>query len=361
VTSVPEASPDSGLSSSGLAPLPHPVHFIHPYRERWNDVFDATAPPDPDRIYWRFSESNDIWVLQTYLHLRRRGLDVRLASELVPGAINVIMNYDIGIRQFPYHSYLVSCRADTFRPTICHQTIVQNALNVSSPTDHLVHHWPQPGLIPREVSRGSRLESIVYKGSSLNLWQVFRDPLFRSSLQEIGVILKIDDQTPLFHDFRECDVVLAIRDLTASDYLSKPASKLINAWLGGAPALLGPEPAFQALRKTPLDYIEISSPEQAIRAVRRLKQDQELYREMVENGHIRARDFTADRVAARWRELLAGPVADGYSAWVGQSVLCKSLGRRAQFALQASRHIYERRKYIKQRDHGFRPMSGRYT
>jgi hypothetical protein len=361
VTSVPEMIPGSGLSSTGLAPLPHPVYFVHPYRSRWDDIFDGTELPDPDLIYWRFSESNDIWVVQTYLHLRNRGLDVRLASRLVPDAINVIMNYDLGIREFSYHSYVVSCRADTFRPTICHQTIVQNAHNVSSPTEHLVHHWPQPGLLPREVSRGSSVESVVYKGNSLNLWQAFRNPSFQSGLEEIGVTFKIHDQTTDFHDFRECDVVLAVRDLTATDYLSKPATKLINAWLSGAPALLGPEPAFQALRKTPLDYIEISSPEEAIGAVRRLKQDPVLYREMVENGRVRAQDFTPDRVVARWHEVLAGPVAEGYSAWVGRSVLWKSLGRRAQFALQATRNIYERRKYIKQRDHGFRPMSGRYT
>ena len=51
---------------------------------------------------------------------------------------------------------------------ICHHTIVQNPHNLLSPTDHLVQHWLQPGLIPRDVSRGSRLETIVYMGGSIN-------------------------------------------------------------------------------------------------------------------------------------------------------------------------------------------------
>ena len=53
-------------------------------------------------------------------------------SQLVPGAINVIMNTDLGIRQLSYDSYVVSCRADTFRLTICHHTIVQNPHNLYS-------------------------------------------------------------------------------------------------------------------------------------------------------------------------------------------------------------------------------------
>ncbi len=359
---VPETMPDNVSKRPGLEPLPYPVYFIHPYRERWSDIFDAAEVPEPDLIHWRFfTESNDNWVVGTYLRLRNRGLDVRLASQLVPGAINVIMNYDLGIRQFSYHSYVVSCRADTFRPTICHHTIVQNPHNVLSPTDHLVYHWPQPGLIPREAARGSRVESVVYKGGSINLWSAFREPSFQKRLEEIGVTLKIHDQTTNIHDFRGCDVAFAVRDLTASDYFAKPATKLANAWLGGVPALLGPEPAYEALRQTPLDYIEIRSPDEAIRAVLRLKENPSLYREMVENGQVRAQEFTADRIAARWREVLAGSVAQGYSAWAGGSVLSRSLGRPAQFALQAARNIYEKRKYFKQRDHGFRPTSGRYT
>ena len=65
-----------------------------------------------------------------------------------------------------------------------------------------------------------------------------------------------------------------MRDLTESDYFAKPASKLVNAWHAGVPALLGPEPAYQALRMQ-FDYIEIRSPEDAIREVIRLKENPE--------------------------------------------------------------------------------------
>jgi hypothetical protein len=359
--SLPETAHDSSLSSPELEPLPFPVYFVHPYRERWADVFAATEPPDPDLIYWRIAGSNDVWIVNTYLRLRSRGLDVRLVTQTVPDAINVVLNTDLGIRWTPYQSYIVSCRADSFRPAICHHTIVQNPHNVLSPTDHLVQHWPQPGLIPRDISRGSRLETIGYMGNCLNLWSAFRDPSFERRLRDIGVTFQINEDPSNFHDYRNCDVVLAVRDLTESDYFAKPASKLVNAWLAGVPALLGPEPAYQALRTTPRDYIEIRSPEDAIRAVTRLKEEPELYRQMVENALSRGRQFTNDRTTARWRDVLAGPVSEGFSVWAGRPDLWKSLVRPAVFATQAARNIYEKRKYLKQRDHGFRPISGRFT
>jgi hypothetical protein len=358
---APDTIHSNCANSRRLQPLPYPVYFVNPNRDRWADIFDATELPDPDLIYSRFGDSNDIWVVKTYLRLRSRGLDVRLVSQLVPSAINVIMNYNLDISQMSYDCYVISCRADTYRSTICHHTIVQNPHNVLTASDHLVQHWPQPGLIPRDVSRGSRLETIVYVGNRLNLCSAFLDPSFERKLQKIGVTFRVNESPADFHDYRNCDAALAVRDLTESDYFAKPASKLVNCWRAGVPALLGPEPAYQALRKTPLDYIEIRSPEEAIRQIVRLKENPELYLRIAENGLVRAREFTIDRIAAQWREVLAGPVAKGFSVWAKRPILWKSLLRPTLFAAQAVRHIHEKRKYLNQRDHGFRPISGRFT
>ena len=224
-----------------------------------------------------------------------------------------------------------------------------------------MQHWPQPGLIPRDVSRGASLKTLVYMGNHLNLWSAFRDPTFIERLKEIGVSFRINEDSTRFHDYRDCDATIAVRDLTESDYFAKPASKLVNAWHAGVPALLGPEPAYQALRLTPLDYIEIRSTEEGIGAIVRLKTNPEFFHQVVQNGLNRAREFTIDQIAARWHELLAGPIANGFSQWVGRPIIWKSLVRPALFAQRAVRNIYERQKYILHRDHGFRPISGRHT
>ena len=142
--------------------------------------------------------------------------------------------------------------------------------------------------------------------------------------------------------------------------VTKPASKLINAWHAGTPALLGPKPAFQALRQSELDYIEVRSPDKVIRAVERLKRDAELYRAMVENGWARGREFTTDAIAARWREVLADPLARGFDRWRRAPAITR-LYRPALFAVRAIAHAIEVRRHRCSRDHGLRPVSGQYT
>ena len=144
---------------------------------------------------------------------------------------------------------------------------------------------------------------------------------FSEKLRDIGIDFKINVNPSDFHDYRECDAVLAVRDLTESDYNAKPASKLINAWHAGVPALLGPEPAFQALRRSELDYLEVRSPQAVLRAIIELRENPDRHHQMVLNGLARAQEFTVSRIASQWRDVLAGPVTDGFSSFGGRNCL----------------------------------------
>src|SRR5436309_1927650 len=88
------------------------------------------------------------------------------------------------------------------------------------------------------------------------------------------------------HLLGDAVLVLAVRPEGRST--NKPASKLVNAWLAGVPALLGPEIAYRELRRSELDYCEVSSLAEAQAAVDRLLGDPGLYNAMVENGRARA-------------------------------------------------------------------------
>jgi len=55
-------------------------------------------------------------------------------------------------------------------------------------------------------------------------------------------------------DFREADLILAVRPGDRRRATNKPASKLVNAWLAGVPALLGPEVAYRELRRSELEW-----------------------------------------------------------------------------------------------------------
>lgn len=164
-----------------------------------------------------------------------------------------------------------------------------------------------------------------------------------------------EDQSTQFQDwsdYTEADIVFAVRNATEYDLTLKPALKLINAWFAGCPAILGPEPGYQALRKSELDYFEVCSPEEAVAAVRRLKDNPALYAAMVQNGYERAKEFTTEQLAERWRDLLADPIATGYERWLQQSTVQKVAGRPIQFAWRVQQHKQNHRHYLFHRDNG---------
>lgn len=323
-----------------------------------------SLPADLEPYYERCIDGVDIWSAQTYIHLKQRGLNVHLVSDFVPGQICVVAYHHLMIRDMPFNSYVVACRLDSARPEICEQQTVMNPLNVLQPTDHFLPHWPQPTLKPRDRSRSTDIKTLDFKGGILNLAKPFQEPEFYQRLQEMGITFvmsssdaacKSVEQYRYWADYTQSDVILAVRNLTEQDFKVKPAVKLINAWHAGCPVLLGSEPAYQALRQSELDYIEVRTPEDVIAAIRRLKDDPDLVRAMIENGFNRAKEFSTDRIAMLWRDLLAGSIIKGYEQWLQQSAVQKLVGRPLQFVRRTVQHKQQLKQYLYHRDHGKRP------
>jgi hypothetical protein len=330
-----------------LPSLPYPVYFVIKAAERWREFMNDSLPPSADDLYEKMLDGNDTWSAQTYIQLRRRGLDVHLSDHYPKGQICVTSYDDLAIKDFPYNSYVVACRHDRARPEICEQRIVQNLLNVQDSTDHFVPYWPQPHLHPREAARGTNIQTLVYKGLDIYLAKPFRSPEFIQGLEKLGIQLEIShgnlqNRQIEWWDYRSADVVLAVRNCTAYDLTIKPANKLINAWRAGCPALLGPEPAYQALRKSTLDYFEVKSPAEALAALKKLKENPILYKAMVRNGLERAQAYEPDKVAECWREILAGPITDGYRRWQKST----SFARALRFFWRCFKHKRELRKFM---------------
>lgn len=167
---------------------------------------------------------------------------------------------------------------------------------------------------------GTRIETIAFNGDGLS--QAFQSSHFLEELDRLGFrFLNNSKEVGLsnnWHDYQEVDLVLAVRDHLA---LAKPASKLVNTWHAGVPALLGNEPAFRELRQSQFHYIEVLNPDDVFNAIKHLKSNSEVYRAMVHNGLKRAQEFTFDRIALQWRDLLSGPVAQEYYCWKKRSSL----------------------------------------
>jgi hypothetical protein len=208
---------------------------------------------------------------------------------------------------------LVACRADFRSADEADFEVLQNAHFADNRRSFFVPVWPQPGLIARDPARGTRVENVAFKGYVGNLLPELREQAFARFLAEHGMRLELDTvvdkdvshpvQTA-WHDYREVDVVLALRPGSEREHTHKPATKLYNAWLAGVPAILSPDLAFRELRRGPLDYLEVKTVDEAKAALLRLRTEPGLYTAMVQNGRGRGREFSPEAVALRWETLL---------------------------------------------------------
>ncbi len=310
--------------------LPHSVVFVLPHAERWADVVAADPVPLPGEVPTRFERGADAWTVVTYLVLKGRGHAVELSSTMLPDRICVSHRDNVYRRELPFDSYIIAVRADRGPVWMSDWQIVQSPILEGRRSHHLPY-WPQPGLLPREPARGARLERVGFMGRERNLAAPFRNDAFRRRLSEMGIELVVRTERGEWHDYRDLDGILAVREGNPLWLSTKPASKLVNSWHAGCPALLGDEPAYETLRRDELDFFKVTSPDEAIAALE-LLQDPVRYRGVVENGRARARDFTVPAVARRWEAFLAEQVSPAYETWRRGGAAVRRPMRIARFA-----------------------------
>ncbi len=329
------------------------VHFVLPARHAWDDLLDNAPPPDPDAVAKRFINAVDVWVVQTYLHLRAAGKTATISTGFQPDAINVTSYAGLRPGLPLWKCFVVCAQHDRPRPALCHARVVQNKAGVQGAEDHYIPHWPQPGLQPRDPGRADAIRTLTFKGALDNLSPPYRDQAFLDELEKLGVTLETSDRADKlargavdWTDYREADLVLAVREAPKAKLDTKPPTKLINAWLAGTPALLGPESAYEQLRESELDYLEVRSPEDVIRAVESLRREPERYRAMIEHGARRGQGFNAEATTRRWTELLEGPIAEAFVRWRSASAPAKML-RLAGHPFVVARHAMQARSHRK--------------
>ncbi len=296
----------------------------------------------------------ECWVLRSYFHLRPLAETASLGPDLRPDRVNIANVYDLGRRHRLNTCFVLTTQGDGYRSALGNFNIRQNGLEPDDAAQGWVPIWMQPGIRPRAAKRGADVTRAAYRGHPLNLIPALRAEPFQQALAAEGITF--DDGTreegaePDWQDYSEVDAVVAIRDATIEDLHNKPASKLVNAWAGGVPAILGPEPAYRELRRGPLDYIEAGSADDAAQALIWLKRNPDRYAAMVQNGLQRAREFTDAALTARWIALLNGPVASAFAAWQARGLATRWRAVISMLIEEPRR----RKQYEHERDHGAR-------
>jgi hypothetical protein len=273
---------------------------------------------DPDRDWQLTKRGSLCWTVQTWARLRAAGLDCELVSTVPRSGLVVFHNSQKRELRRQLHCgadvTLVGIRGDRREALIADFEFLQNGRFADERQRFFVPFWPQPGLIARDPARGDRVARAAFKGYDNNLHPALRSPEWVDFLRMRGIEWVTDsvsqartgnlDPDVDWHDYRNVDLIVAFRPDATDQHTGKPATKLYNAWLAGVPALLGPEYAYRELRRSELDYFEITGLQDAKAAVEKLLAQPSLYGAMVANGRVRGREFTVDAITKRWIQLL---------------------------------------------------------
>ena len=320
---------------------PPPIFFFIPNGADWPEL------PTDMQQYWPWIRAQGQlpwwghfnWTLQTYLRLRAAGFCCELARDIPDHGI-VVAHRDFlptGLRPSP-RQLLVCLLADRNRTGSIGRHPYAQIHVVQNPHDDFLANrspawqafympqWPQPGLLPRDPDRGQRFEVAAFFGYEHNLAPELRDATWAAQLRDLGLRWRAVPRDQ-WHDYRDVDVVVAVRKFGYSDFSCKPPSKLYNCWHAGVPAILGAESAFRANRRSHLDYLEVQSLDETAGALRRLRDDPALRQRMICNGFTRAQEVHPARLAEEWHRLVTEAIVPAYRRWADASPWARAMFR----------------------------------
>ena len=258
--------------------------------------------------YWLGGAIN--WVVQSYLVLREYREGISISNLPKQGQINFA--HVTTWRAFPRRQgeYRVSIRADYRRLFDVDFEILQNPTRVQTSNQIYLPYWPIPGLLPRDEKR-EIVENIAYAGriGNRNIAKSLQSSGFYESIKGAKFCL-IDKQS--WHDMREVDILIAVRDFSTRAFDNKPPSKLLNAWHAGIPLVAGYDSAFSQIGKPGIDYIRVKTEQELKLALEKLLDDPRFYYSIVEAGKTKRGKYSHENIAKYWLQALDGPI---YCDW----------------------------------------------
>lgn len=289
-----------------------PVNFVLPPHPKYTVAELQTA--DVDRQWQLFTQGVYVWGLQTYLVLRQRArIPVTLSTELIAGRINFVHGAYLAKLKESADAFVVAIQADYPRVYWADYHVVQNQTQTGRRAVWLPH-WPQPGLIPRDPTRrGVRTVGFAgigrYRPGGRRAWE--------ERLAELGCQL-ITLGPERWNDMSNIDVMLGIRKFGRYRFNEKPPTKLLNAWFAGTPLVGGFDSAFEQVGSPGEDYLRVSSMDEGVVAIERLKNDPELYERIVAKGQKRCRAYTRGRIAEVWERVVVEHAVPAFYRWRGR-------------------------------------------
>jgi hypothetical protein len=305
-----------------------PIYFYLP-----KHYFPQHLPMSAEENWPGFGLGLHTWTLQTYLRLTGNGFPCHLTSTLPSEGIVLLHRNALRAHQTPVKPnsklLLICIKAEGKRYPYAQLHLVQNPGEANpSKGCHYLPHWPQPGLVPRSQQRGDRFESIAYFGHAANLTPELQSPDWERQLAALGLRWQPiinhnnwDDFQPVdsrWNDYSQVDAIVAVRRFQANGtYSNKPATKLYNAWLAGVPALLGVESAYRSEGRNQVNYLEVTSLDELMAALKRLQASPALRHRLVDDGSLRAQAFLPTKITQKWLNFLLEIAVPSFDRWIG--------------------------------------------
>jgi hypothetical protein len=299
--------------------------YLHPQH------FPSNIPETSEQNWSGFALGIYTWTIQTYLRLKQAGLPCFLVDKIPEEGI-VFVHRNLLTR---YHStfkpgqklLLVNLKAELLPFPSAQIQVVQNPTEVQQVyNSYYLPHWTQPGLIARDKYRREKFKNIAFFGHQNNLAPELRSSNWQEQLNQLGLNwLPIINQNAWndyqslnsnWNDYSQIDAVVAVRSFGKNNiYNNKPATKLYNAWLAGVPAILGYESAYRAEGNPNQDYLEVTTLDELLSALVRLKQDIKLRQLIIQNGYQKAEAFNSEVFTQRWCDFIENVVIPAYQRW----------------------------------------------
>ena len=304
-----------------------PINFFSVRkREIWPEIYQGRALEPNDKAA-RIVDGIDCWIVQAFLLLHSRApthWEISFSDEIKSGAINIGHRDELHLKHGLDRGFIVGIRADRPPLVMADMIVCQNRGLASETNSLFLPHFPQPGLIPRNPILGGRMRTLAYFGRSDNISCITRSLDFRTSLEQKGVVFETRDTC--WYDYSDVDAILALRGLPNIELVTKPATKLINAWLAGVPALIGPEPACRELRESDYDYIEVNSVQEILEGLERLKDATE-YASFQAQAARRSKQVSQEETCNVWLATFEKEIIPCWQRWRARS----QSGRRVHF------------------------------
>jgi hypothetical protein len=336
------------------------IYFYIP-KEYW--PIDG-IPEKPNTYWYDFNQGITpgvyAWTIQTYQYLKANGLSCELIGELPAEGIVLAHRKSLPEDLKPNSQLLIVClKAESAAHPYAQIHIVGNHRDMNTTAmiwgdrylypgqKYYIPHWPQPGLIPRDVNRGDRFENIAFFGESINLAAQLKTTAWERELHNMGLQWHLvdRDRSHTWNDYSYVDAIVAVRKLDQQvNYTWKPALKLYNAWHAGVPAILGRESAYQQERRSDWDYLEVSSLEDTLNALRKLREDRDFRSKIVENGLLRAQEINSTQITQIWQNIIAEKLIPAYQTWCNSPGFSRNFLQRREFGAKTR----EKRKQIQQ-------------